>query len=189
MSEEKRAIPRLLPRILHGIGDALEKVINFAASVLLVVITIAVVVQVFGRSFNIPVVWLGELSTYSTIWAVFLGLAIGYKHGLFAQVDIICHVAPKSWTKYLSIFWEIAALVIMGIILWSSRDYIAHVMKSRTLSSELRVPLYYVYMGPITGYIFTSYYCIVNLVDKLYALIDGKPDPRIDAVTAELGRA
>lgn len=172
MSEKKGVL-----RILHLISALLEKFINFWACVLLVVISLAVIVQVLGRTTNIPVVWLGELSTYCTIWVVFMGLAIGYKHGLFAQVDIICHIVSKSWKKYLEILWGVVALIIMGLILWSSRDYIAHVARAKTASPELRLPLYLVYLGPIIGYIFTCWFTLVNIADQIAAIITGTSAP------------
>jgi hypothetical protein len=55
----------------------------------------------------------------------------------------------------------------MLMILVSSRTYIAHVWNRNTLSAELRWPLYLVYLGPVLGYIFTSYFTVVNILTKL----------------------
>lgn len=184
-------------RLLNVIAAVLEKIINFFACILLSVVAVAVVVQVLGRNFNIPVVWLGELSTFAVIWAIFLGLAIGYRNGLFAQVDIICHVTPAGWRKYLVIVWDIISLVLITWILWSSRDYIAHVMRRKMLSPELRFPLWAVYMGPILGYVFTAYFVLVNILNNARALIRGEePQKRTNELdekaaremAAELGR-
>lgn len=175
----------LFLRLINGLAGILEKCINVCACILLSVVAIAVVVQVLGRQYNIPVVWLGELSTFSVIWAIFFGLAIGYRHGLFAQVDIICHVTPGSWRKYLSILWDLIGLAIMTWILWSSRDYIAHVAKRKMLSPELRIPLFYVYLGPVLGYIFTSYFTLVNVINKTVAIVRGQTDPKPDTMAAD----
>lgn len=183
MSEQKGVI-----RFLNAVAAILEKFINLCACILLAVVSVAVVVQVLGRNFNIPVVWLGELSTFAVIWAIFLGLAIGYRHGLFAQVDIICHVTPASWRKYLVILWDIIALALITWIVWSSRDYIAHVARRKMLSPELRFPLWAVYMGPILGYLFTAYFTLVNIVNNTAALIRGeepqKPTNELDEKAA-----
>lgn len=160
--------PNSIVSFLNAVAAVLEKIINFCCCILLCLIAIPVIIQVFCRSFNIPVVWLGELSTYSVIWVVFLGLAIGYRHGLFAQVDMICHVVPKSWNKYLAYFWDIVGLVIMALILWSSRDYIAHVARRKMLSPEMQLPLWFVYLGPVIGYILTSYFTVVNIVNRFF---------------------
>jgi TRAP-type C4-dicarboxylate transport system permease small subunit len=104
---------------------------------------------------------------YAVIWTVFFGLAVGYRHGMLAQVDLICHVIPKRFKKTLGITWDIVGLVLMLIILVSSRDYIAHMWRRNILSSELRWPLYLVYLGPVVGYIFTGYFTLVNILTKL----------------------
>jgi TRAP-type C4-dicarboxylate transport system permease small subunit len=156
-------------------ADIIEKVINFFICVFIGLIAMAVVVGVFGRMGNIPVVWLGELSTYSTIWAAFFGLATGYRNGLFARVDIITHIIP-SYLRHLEIVWDILSVIIMGIIVWSCRDYIAYVARSGTESPELNLPLYLVYMGPVLGYIFTSIFCLENVCNKLAQLKYGIMD-------------
>lgn len=178
-------------RFVNGLAGILEKCINFCACILLAVVSLAVVIQVLGRQYNIPVVWLGELSTFAVIWTIFFGLAIGYRHGLFAQVDIICHVTPASWRKYLSILWDIVGLAIMTWILWSCRDYLAHVARRKMLSAELRIPLFYVYLGPVLGYLFTSYFTLANIVNKTAAIVRGDPaatsgDGTVDGTLREM---
>ncbi len=166
---------------VNGVAAVLEKIINCLACVLLAVVALAVIIQVCGRWGNIPVVWLGELSTFAVIWSVFLGLAIGYRHGLFAQVDIICHLLPTAWRKYLVLVWDMIAIVIITWILWSARDYIAYAARRKMLSPELRWPLYAVYMGPVLGYLFILYFTFANVVNNVAALfqraaMDGAAD-------------
>jgi TRAP-type C4-dicarboxylate transport system permease small subunit len=113
--------------VLNKIGGGIEKGINFFACISLVIVAVSVIIQVLCRHINIPVVWLGELSVFGVIWTVFFGLAVGYKHGMLAQVDLICHLLPKSTHKVLSLIWDITGLALMLIILISSRQYILHI--------------------------------------------------------------
>jgi TRAP-type C4-dicarboxylate transport system permease small subunit len=153
--------------LLNRIGDGIEKCINFFACVFLVIIALAVIIQVLCRQINIPVVWLGELSVFGVIWTVFFGLAAGYRHGMLARVDLICHILPPRSHKALSVIWDLACLVLMLIILVSSREYILHIWNRKMFSPELRWPLYLVYLGPVLGYIFTSYFVVVNILTSL----------------------
>jgi C4-dicarboxylate transporter DctQ subunit len=152
--------------ILHRFACTLEKAVNVCVLLFLAVLAVSVIIQVLGRSFNIPVAWLGELSIFCLIWLVFFGLSIGYRHGLFAQVDVICFIIPAGWKKYMQILWDLTGLAILFIVIWSSRDYILHTYRSRTVSSELELPLYIVYMGPVLGYIFTAVFTVVKLIDR-----------------------
>jgi TRAP-type C4-dicarboxylate transport system permease small subunit len=153
--------------VLNRIGDGIEKCINFFASIFLAIIALSVIIQVLCRHINIPVVWLGELSVFAVIWTVFWGLAAGYRHGMLAQVDLICHLIPKRAHKALSILWDLVCLAFMLIILVSSRNYILHIWNRKMFSPELRWPLYLVYLGPVLGYIFTAYFTVVNILTAL----------------------
>jgi C4-dicarboxylate transporter DctQ subunit len=162
MKQESAALQRI-----NAVAQSVEMVMNVLSSVLLLFIALSVIIQVFGREINIPVVWLGELSVYSLIWLVFFGLALGYRNGLFAQVDIISHFIPVRWKPYLVIFWDLVGLVIMIMILVSNNDYLQYVAKSGTRSSELKIPLYLVYMGPMIGYLATCFFTVVNMVNTI----------------------
>ena len=169
MSDKKGIIYQM-----NRLGDLMEKFRNAVAVVLLAIIAIAVVILVLGREINIPVVWLDEISTYSVIWVIFIGLALGYKNGMFPKVDIICNITPKSWKRYLDIFWDLVALVILALVLWSGKDYILQTYKSKTTSAQLRMPLYIVYMGPILGYLFTLYFTVCNILTNIFCRKEGK---------------
>lgn len=169
MSEKKGLLYRL-----NRIGDWLEKILNVLAAALLGVISIAVVILVVGRESNIPVVWLEEISAYSVVWAVFFGLALGYKNGLFPKVDIICTIIPKKYREYLPVFWDLVGLFMLGVILWSGKDYILYAYSSGTTSAQLRIPLYIVYLGPMIGYAFTLYFTVLNILNQIAALREKK---------------
>lgn len=159
---------------LNWFGDVLEKIFNFCVIIFLIGVAVAVSILVLGREVNIPVVWLDELSTYAVVWLVFFGMALGYKKGQFPKVDVICVVLPKSFRPYIEIFWDVVGAVILTLILWSAKDYIIHTYKSGTTSAQLRLPLYLVYCGPIIGYLFTLYFTIVNIVNKVAAICEKK---------------
>jgi TRAP-type C4-dicarboxylate transport system permease small subunit len=156
--------------VLDNIASKFEKVIEVIVSILLTLIALAVFVGVIGRNINIPVVWLGELSTYSTIWVTFFGFALAYKYDMFANVDLISGKLSERNKKIIQILWNVFAIAFMTLLLWSGKDYIAHVAKSGTVSSELRIPLSIVYMGPFIGYIFTTYFGIVKLIKQILEL-------------------
>lgn len=159
---------------MNRVGDVIEKILNIFAVILLAVISIAVVILVLGREINIPVVWLDEISTFSVVWVVFIGLALGYRNGMFPRVDIICHIIPQNWNKYLGVFWDVVALAFLGLVLVSGYDYILHTFQSKTSSAQLKLPLYIVYLGPIIGYLCTLYFTICNILAQIVAIGKGK---------------
>lgn len=159
---------------LNWFSNVLEKIFNFCVVIFLIGVAFAVTALVLGREINIPVVWLDELSTYAVIWLVFFGMALGYKKGQFPKVDVICVVMPKRFQPYIEIFWDIVGFAILTLILWSGKDYILHAYNSGTTSAQLRIPLYVVYCGPMIGYLFTLYFTVVNIVNKIVKLREEK---------------
>lgn len=154
---------------MNRIGDVVESILNVLA-----VISVAVVILVLGREINIPVVWLDEISTYSVVWVVFIGLALGYRNDMFPRVDIICHLIPQKWNQYLGIFWDVVALVFLCLIMVSGKDYIVRTFQSGTTSAQLNMPLYIVYLGPIIGYLCTTYFTICNIFAQILKTKHGK---------------
>lgn len=152
---------------LDNISQKLAKLIGYICCFLLLIIAVSVVIQVVFRETNIPVVWLGELSTYCSIWVTFLGMALGYRENMLARVDLLYHFMSSKGKKIIEILWEIIIITIVTIIIWSSRLYILHVFRSNTKSPELSVPLWTMYLGPVVGYIFVLFFALI----KVYRII------------------
>lgn len=86
---------------------------------------------------------------------------------MLSNVDAFIHGFSERAKAYMSIFWIIFGCFFMGIVLWSGKDYIAYAYNAGTLSAQLRIPLVYVYLGPMIGYLFAIYFGIVNIVNKI----------------------
>ena len=152
---------------LNQIAAVFEKILNIFIGISVGVLGLSVFIGVLGRNINIPVVWLDEVSTYCCIWATFFGFAVASRHGMLSNVDAFIHGFSERAKAYMSIFWIIFGCFFMGIVLWSGKDYIAYAYNAGTLSAQLRIPLFYVYLGPMIGYLFAIYFGIVNIVNKI----------------------
>ena len=152
---------------LNQIAAVFEKILNIFIGIFVGVLGLSVFIGVLGRNINIPVVWLDEVSTYCCIWATFFGFAVASRHGMLSNVDAFIHGFSERVKAYMSIFWIIFGCFFMGIVLWSEKDYIAYAYNAGTLSAQLRIPLFYVYLGPMIGYLFAIYFGIVNIVNKI----------------------
>ena len=152
---------------LNQIAAVFEKILNIFIGIFVGVLGLSVFIGVLGRNINIPVVWLDEVSTYCCSWATFFGFAVASRHGMLSNVDAFIHGFSERAKAYMSIFWIIFGCFFMGIVLWSGKDYIAYAYNAGTLSAQLRIPLFYVYLGPMIGYLFAIYFGIVNIVNKI----------------------
>lgn len=165
MNNQKNLVEKL-----DRFASKLEKPLEICVSIFLAVISIAIFILVFGRNVNIPVVWLGELSTYCAIWTTFFGFALAYRYDMFANIDIITRFVSPERKKVLELVWNVFAILFMVIVAWSSKDFILHVFKSGTKSPEMRAPLYIIYLGPIISYLITTFFGVVKLLKQLSGL-------------------
>ena len=165
MKEQKGII-----KSLNQIAAVFEKILNIFIGIFVGILGLSVFIGVMGRNINIPVVCLDEVSTYCCIWATFFGFAVASRHGMLSNVDAFIHGFSEKVKGCMSIFWIIFGCLFMGVVLWSGKDYIAYAYNAGTLSAQLRIPLFYVYLGPMIGYAFAIYFGIVNIVNKISEL-------------------
>ncbi|MCC8024279.1 MAG: TRAP transporter small permease [Clostridium sp.] len=165
MSGEKGIIHRL-----NQISNKIEGILNIFIGIFVGLLGLSVFTGVLGRNINIPVVWLDEVSTYCCIWATFFGFAVASKHEMLSNVDALIHGLSPKMKLFMSIIWTAFGCIFMGIVLWSGKDYIAYAYQAGTLSAQLKIPLVYVYLGPIIGYFFAIFFGIVNAANKIAAL-------------------
>ncbi len=155
---------------LQKAADYVEKIIEWMACALLVVIAFAVVASVFTRNLNIPVVWLGELGAFSFVWVTFLSMALAYRHNLIPSVEIINHLLSGKAAQWLSLLLELISIAFLAIVMWSASEFMAYLGDSGHISAELRVPMVYVYIGLMLGYIFTLFFSFVKMCEKITEL-------------------
>jgi len=153
--------------IMQKTADFFEQIINVLLVAAITTLFLTVVFSVLTRNINVPVVWLGELGTFSCIWAIYLGMALAYRKDQFPNVDLLHSILPEKVRQYLPIIYNVLIQVFLLGVLWSSRVFLAHLLKSGQTSAELRLPMFYAYLGPVIGYIFTSFFCFTDLLVKI----------------------
>lgn len=155
---------------IDNIANKIEKMIEWVACILLVVLVLAVISSILTRNMNIPIVWLGELGTFSFLWVTFFSMALAYRHNLFPNVDIINRFVAGKGAQLLSLYLELIVMAFLGIVLWSARDFMTYLASSGHVSAEMRIPMVYVYIGPVLGYVLTLFFSIVNMCGKIITL-------------------
>lgn len=76
------------------------------------VLGIAVLTQVIGRSLGSSPIWTEELTRFALIYLTAFGAGVGLMTGDLVNVDIVCDALPGEWPRYLRIF---AALATAGL--------------------------------------------------------------------------
>lgn len=135
-------------------------------SVCLCLISVIMLVQIICRNFfSYAINWAEELCRYMFVWCNAVGISYATMKGTHLSLDIIPSLVPKL-KKPLEIISDVVLLVLFIYILPAGMDIIAKMDASGQLSSALRIPIKYVYMGFEVGFVIT----IFRIIEKYIKL-------------------
>ena len=130
--------------------NAVNKIYTYAGVVLLLVISVACVVQVFSRYvIGKAVVGTEEISRYSFIWLGFLGSAVCVQKWSNAHISIINDTLKGKAKRVHSVLLDAAVIVCAAVLLVQGIKCVQ--ITSRQLSSMLRIRMSYVYAAIPVG--------------------------------------
>lgn len=127
--------------MIGKLNGAIERVLQIAAGMLFATFIVTILFQVVARNFiAMSFVWTDEIAMFCFIWSVFLGAAIGYRHGLHYVVEVF----PETWIRTNRVL-ALIALVLGFPLIWvlavNGWDYAQ--MGWRRYSFSLGFPLFY----------------------------------------------
>jgi TRAP-type C4-dicarboxylate transport system permease small subunit len=70
-----------------------------------------------------PAEWTEILIRLSLIWMVFLGIPTAFRQGAMVSVDVLYRWSPPRLRRVLDWVVALAALALIGVILWWGFDY------------------------------------------------------------------
>jgi len=141
-----------------------EKAVYYTLVVMMIVMTLAVIVQVFLRYvFSFSLSWSEEVARYLMIWVAFLGGSLALQKGLHIGVELLLVRISPEWRKWISIFSKMLILTFLifltigGIkITWAVRDQ---------SSPALLFSMAYAYLSAPVGGFFMALQTIHSLIE------------------------
>ena len=142
-----------------------EKAVYYTLVVMMIVMTLAVIVQVFLRYvFSFSLSWSEEVARYLMIWVAFLGGSLALQKGLHIGVELLLVRISPEWRKWISIFSKMLILTFLifltigGIkITWAVRDQ---------SSPALLFSMAYAYLSAPVGGFFMALQTIHSLIEE-----------------------
>ena len=126
---------------------AVERV---AGIFLIALIVVTITIQVVTRyAFGQPLVWVEELATYSFIWSVFLGAALGLKEMRHIRIEtFLDRISTKSGALF-----RVALYAVILVCAVSLADHALDIMdverRSETMSLPINVGRHWFYSVPL----------------------------------------
>jgi TRAP-type C4-dicarboxylate transport system permease small subunit len=111
-----------------------------------------------------PAEWTEVLIRFSLIWMVFLGIPLAFRQGAMVSVDVLYRWSPPKLRRVLDAVVAIAALTLIGVILWWGWDY-AQRGSVQTMAGLESLSMFWAYLAMPVGALFCVFGIIGNWLD------------------------
>jgi TRAP-type C4-dicarboxylate transport system permease small subunit len=111
-----------------------------------------------------PAEWTEILIRLSLIWMVFMGIPAAFRQGAMVSVDVLYRWSPLKIKRVLDWVVCLAALLLIGIIIWWGWDY---AMRGRvqSMAGLESISMFWGYVAMPIGAMFCVIGIIGNLID------------------------
>lgn len=111
-----------------------------------------------------PAEWTEVLIRFSLIWMVFLAIPMAFRQGAMVSVDVLYRWSPPRIRRFLDWAVAVAALSLVGIIIWWGFDY-AQRGSVQTMAGLESISMFWAYIALPVGGLFCIPGIIGNLID------------------------
>ena len=145
---------------------------NTIAIVSMTTVSLLVFGNVVSRyGFSYTPIWSEELSRFLVVWSIFIGVAIGVRKNQHIGVDAIIRFLPHRLKLASEVLLNLIGVVVIGILVYNSFEFIQHTREFEQLSPAMRIPMYIPYIAMPVGLSLSIVHFIHNIV-KLFTIPD-----------------
>jgi len=138
-----------------------------AACAMLVVAAGLAVFQIITRFvLEQPAEWSEILIRFSLIWMVFLGIPTAFRQGAMVSVDVLYRWSPPKVKRVLDWIVCLAALTLIGIVIWWGWDYTQR-GSVQSMAGLESLSMFWAYLAMPVGGVFCVIGIIGNLLDPM----------------------
>lgn len=142
--------------------------------ILLVIILLTAVQVVLRFVFSAPLDWPEELSAILLIWLTFIGAVALTRRNDHIRVELVEEFAGPRVARWFDLFFEIATVVFLALIVVGGWDLINQLTFERTPALRIHINLI-VAIVPVTAVIMIVSY-LISIVRNLLGLVGGGRD-------------
>ena len=138
-------------KIIRWLDEHLEEMLLI---ILLVCMAVIMGIQVVCRyCFNYSLSWSEELTQYMFVWSTFLSVSFCVKKRISIKIEQFLNILPPKGQTGLRLFRHTLVLVFCVIILPYCVTYVQQAVESQATSAALGIPMYFIQVSPLVGFI------------------------------------
>ena len=111
-----------------------------------------------------PAEWTEVLIRFSLIWMVLLAIPSAFRQGAMVSVDVLYRWSPPRVRRVLDYVVAVAALALIGVIVWWGWDY-AQRGGVQSIAGLESVSMFWAYVAMPVGGVFSAIGIVGNLLD------------------------
>ena len=111
-----------------------------------------------------PAEWTEVLIRFSLIWMVFLAIPSAFRQGAMVSVDVLYRWSPPRIRRVLDHVVALAALALIGVIIWWGWDY-AQRGGVQSMAGLESISMFWAYVAMPVGGVFSAIGILGNLLD------------------------
>ncbi|MBU9712558.1 TRAP transporter small permease [Evansella tamaricis] len=141
-----------------------------AGTFLTVGITLILYGALMRYVFSDPKAWVMEISTYSIVWGVLLGVPIAWRNNQHIRIDILYDKLSGSKQRLMDIFSNGVCVIFCIAFTYYGLQLVIERYPSGMTSMDVGIPMWIVYLVlPISGFLF-----LLRSVEKLVIALKGE---------------
>ncbi|PTV97400.1 TRAP-type C4-dicarboxylate transport system permease small subunit [Rhodobacter aestuarii] len=164
-----------MQRLIKTLSLGLTWVARIATGLAFLVIIIAVVIQLLGRSGVIDsVIWSEELTRFALLWLVAFGAGLGLRSGALVNVDIFCEALPEPWPWRLRLFSAALTAVFAFSLLPSAAFFMR--IGARQTAPALGIHMNWIHASALVTLAVLGTVATLRVIGMLAGTEKGRPD-------------
>ena len=136
---------------MEKIVSTMDRIENFLAVVLISLMCSVTFLQVVTRQVGYPLSWTEELSRFTFIWLIYIGISMAVRQRKHLAVDIVPLLLSDTGKVVLRIIADIISLVFFAVILFYGVQVIRKLMIQPQYSQAMKLNMTYAYLAPYVG--------------------------------------
>lgn len=162
------------------------KVLGYVTGAWFFVLLVALSYQVAARFvLNSSASWTEELASYSLVWIVMLGIAIGVHEVALPKVEVLVVYLPQKVQIVLEIIVGLLCCIFFYVMITSGIS-MAHKMLPQRISS-LGISVTWCYLSIPVGGVFDAFFTIEHILRNLIRLSESEDTPKLPGSSTTKG--
>ena len=169
-----------MQKLIRAIDKGVDRTLSITGqltSVLLVLISLFVFVNVISRLVGLPMPWLFDITCFCLIIFTFLGAAYGLRQGMQINVDILRNHLSAEINAFLDIFIYIISMGFFIILGWTGWEWVhdSFVFGLRTTTAIIKFPKWIIISIIPLGSFFLCLQCLRIVITNIHRLLKYVP--------------